>query len=345
MGNNKDSFYDLIKDSKKILVLDLGFLGDTIHLIPALRVIQQSIPTAQLDVMVADHVTSALDVCPWLHKVFGYPRFPKGPKWYQDIGRVFKLRKQNYDAVINLNGSDRSSILTYLSGAPHRLGRLLGKRSTFVKHCFTHRVEHPVGEVPLYESRCECLFKAGFPRMTLEFGAVIPPQTANKVQSIIKDKKPFIHVSPFTTVDQRELPEEKMSDFLNQLSHSFSNYKIFISCAPNEREQTKLTSLLKKLTFQPAKVFCGELNLVELAGVIEASALHIGGDTGALHVAVMMGSPTLSWFMERPKEHMLDWLPKGSHHRVLIGQGSPQGLQGIATNDLLQAARELLPMI
>src|SRR5262245_6147559 len=97
MLSTKDNFYDLAKDSKKILVLDLGFLGDTIHLIPALNIIRQSLSKAKLHVMVADHIVSILEVCPWIDKVLGYPRFPKGPKWYQDIGRVFNLRKEGYD--------------------------------------------------------------------------------------------------------------------------------------------------------------------------------------------------------------------------------------------------------
>lgn len=336
MLSTKDNFYDLAKDSKKILVLDLGFLGDTIHLIPALNIIRQSLPKAKLHVMVADHVVSILEVCPWIDKVLGYPRFPKGPKWYQDIGRVFNLRKEGYDTIINLNGSDRSSILTYASGARKRLGRLLPNRSSFIKHCFTHFVEYPVGKIPLYECRCECLFQAGFPRTDPRFNVTIPDKTAAKVQSLIKAEVSFIHVSPFTTLDYKELPEACLSDFLNQLNYQFPEYNLVISCAPNEREQSKLTSLLSKLKFKPAKVFCGELNLIELAGVIEASKLHIGGDSGALHVGLMAGRPTLSWFREY--ENMADWTPRGKQHRVLVGEASPEGLKGISAKALMESA-------
>ncbi|NBV86328.1 MAG: hypothetical protein EBS01_08730, partial [Verrucomicrobia bacterium] len=118
-----ESFYHQAKDARKLLVLDLGFLGDTIHLLPALWAIRQAWPLAELHVMVAEHVTQILEVAPWVDRVWGYPRFPKGPKPWQDFGRVQKLRAAKFDAVINLNGSDRSSLLTFLTGAQWRLGR------------------------------------------------------------------------------------------------------------------------------------------------------------------------------------------------------------------------------
>ena len=89
------------------MLLDLGFLGDSIHLLPALWVLRQAYPEAELHVMVSEHVTKIMEVAPWVDKVWGYPRFPRGPKWYQDFGRIRRLRAAKFDVVINLNGSDR----------------------------------------------------------------------------------------------------------------------------------------------------------------------------------------------------------------------------------------------
>ena len=35
-GQDLNGFYETIRDAKKIIVVDLGFLGDTVHLVPAL---------------------------------------------------------------------------------------------------------------------------------------------------------------------------------------------------------------------------------------------------------------------------------------------------------------------
>jgi ADP-heptose:LPS heptosyltransferase len=116
-------FYEATLGAKRVMLLDLGFLGDSIHLLPALWILRQAYPEAELNVMVSEHVTKIMEVAPYVDRVWGYPRFPRGPKWYQDFGRIRRLRAGKFDVVVNLNGSDRSSILTGLSGARWRLGR------------------------------------------------------------------------------------------------------------------------------------------------------------------------------------------------------------------------------
>ena len=50
------------RDARKVMVLDLGFLGDTIHLLPALWMIRQAYPQAELHAAVADHIISLMDL-------------------------------------------------------------------------------------------------------------------------------------------------------------------------------------------------------------------------------------------------------------------------------------------
>src|SRR6184192_3594702 len=70
-------FLERTRDAKKVMVLDLGFLGDTIHTLPALWLIRQGYPQAKLHFAVEEHVTSLLECVPWVDRVWGYPRFPK----------------------------------------------------------------------------------------------------------------------------------------------------------------------------------------------------------------------------------------------------------------------------
>lgn len=333
ISGKKASFYESIKGVKKVLVLDLGFLGDTIHLFPAISSIRRALPEAHLEVMVGEHIQGIMKVLPGMDKVSGYPRFPKGPKWYQDLGRVVGLRREKYDAIINLNGSDRSSILTLAIGARYRLGRVPPKQSAFWKYCFTHTVEVPRHTMPVYEQQCECLKLAGFPHVTMSFDIRIPEEAIAKVEAMLEGESDFIHISPFTTLDYKELPEGVLADFINVLQGK--GYKLVLSCAPNEREIEKLSSLLRHIDMTPWKVFSGTLNLFELAAVIQKSSAHLGGDSGALHIGLMVGGRTLSWF--RDYEGKLEWLPKGEAHAYVLGTASEDGLKDISLNDLVSA--------
>lgn len=338
MPTETDSFYQQIRQARKVLVLDLGFLGDTIHLIPALHVIRQALPEAHLTAMAADHIKDILKVCPWLDAVEGYPRFPTSPGLGWHIGFIKKLRAAHYDAVINLNGSDRSAVLTRLSGAPLRLGRVPPKISAFWPKCFTHTVEVPFKGL-LYRQRWDCLQRAGFPGDEPRFGIEVPSAVVHKIESQCDGRKGFINLSPFATQDNKELLEETLVALVDALQDK--GMRIALSCAPNERELNKLEALLSKVNARPWKVFDGTLSLLELAALIQRSDLHLGGDSGALHVALMTGTPTVSWW--RDYKGRDEWMPVGDKHAAFVGRETERGLECIVPDHVLNEIRFLLP--
>ena len=118
------TFLQRTRAAKKVMVLDLGFLGDTVHLLPALWMVRQAYPQAELHVAVSTHVTSLMDCVPWINRTWGYMRFPRHATLRENFQMVAALRREKFDVLINLNGSDRSSWLTFLSGARERLGRV-----------------------------------------------------------------------------------------------------------------------------------------------------------------------------------------------------------------------------
>lgn len=334
-------FYSRTRGAKRVMLLDLGFLGDSIHLLPSLWVLRQAYPDAELHVMVSEHVIKIMEVAPWIDRIWGYPRFPRGPKWYQDFGRVRRLRKAKFDVVINLNGSDRSSILTGLSGARWRLGRRPEDGGpAFWGAMFTHIVEHPYKTEVISTQRWHCLKKAGFPGEKPEVHIAMPTESKRRVMAKVGGEDGWIHVSPFATEDYKELPAAQLSEFLRHLHRRFPDKKIILTCAGNEREKSKMSALLASLNFQPWRVFAGDLDLLELTAIVQASCLHMGGDSGGLHVAWMTGVPTVTWF--RRYDGLADWRPIGDRNREVIGERTPEGLAGINVHEIIDMAEELI---
>jgi len=336
------SFWDRTRAAKTVMVLDLGFLGDTVHLLPALWMTHRAYPQAVLHCAVAEHVRSLMQCVPWVDKVWGYARFPKHATFRQNLQMVARLRKEKFDALINLNGSDRSSWLTFLSGARERLGRLPADGGPpFWRRMYTAFVEHPFTSEPIYVQRCRCLEKSGFPSSPPEFNVKIDPVHL-RAAGIAEGHDAYFHLSPFTTDDRKELPPEQLVELVNALEKRWPQKKLVISCAPNAREQEKMAWLLGKLSRQPWLVCAGTLNLVQLAAVIQASEAHLCGDTGTLHLGLMTSTPTVSWF--RPNPGCTPWIPIGPHYRTLFGTGNdPHGsLTGIEVAKVLDALSEVL---
>ena len=59
----------------------------------------------------------------------------------------------------------------------------------------------------------------------------------------------------------------------------------------------------------------GKTTLVELAGLLRLSALHLGVDSAAPHIAAAVGTPTITIY--GPSDWR-EWAPIGEHHRVVV---------------------------
>ncbi|MGA2240725.1 MAG: glycosyltransferase family 9 protein [Verrucomicrobiota bacterium] len=337
------NFLQRTRGAKKVMVLDLGFLGDTVHLLPALWMIRQSYPQAELHVAVAAHITSFMDCVPWVDRVWGYMRYPRHATLKENWQMVARLRREKFDAVINLNGSDRSSWLTFFSGAHERLGRIPDDGGPpFWRQMFTAHVECPRTQEPVYLRKCRCLAQAGFPFTQPEFHIKIDPANLRAAEISEDDAGTYFHVSPFTTADYKELPPEQLAELMAALGKNFPGKKLALSCAPTKRERGKMEELLALLPQKPWRVFAGNLNLTQVAAVIRHSALHFCGDTGTLHLALMTQTPVVAWFWPNPG--LREWVSVGDKYRIIVGDNEPHTdfLCKIQTGELVHDAQSIL---
>jgi ADP-heptose:LPS heptosyltransferase len=337
------TFLERTRAAKKVMVLDLGFLGDTVHLLPALWMVRQAYPRAELHCAVAEHITSLMECVPWVDRVWGYMRYPRHATLRENFRMVSRLRRERFDVVINLNGSDRSSWLTVLSGAPVRLGRQPDDGGPlFWRRMFTDFVSYPSQPELVYWQRCRCLEQAGFPFAEPEFHVELDSAYLRAADISPADAGTYFHLSPFTTADYKELSPAQLVELTGALAQKFPKKRLVLSCAPTERERNKMTSLLARLPQKPWRTFAGNLNLTQLAAVVQHSALHLCGDTGTLHLALLTGARSVCWFWPNPG--MQIWVPTGPRHRTIVGRsesGKPF-LCGIENDDLIRAVQAVL---
>ncbi|HYA79276.1 MAG TPA: glycosyltransferase family 9 protein [Candidatus Nitrosopolaris sp.] len=343
IASHPANFLARTRDAKKIMFYGLGFLGDMVHSLPALWMVRRAYPQAQLHVGIAAHVASFLECAPWVDRVWGYPRYPKHASLKENLDFVRQMRRERFDALISLNSSDRSGWLALFSGARERLGRVpKGGTTFFWRHRFTETVWHPYSPEPVYVQNCRCLAKVGFPPTPPEFHVEINAAHLQAARIAAIEAGTYFHLSPFTTDDRKELPPAQLVEFIKAAQARWPEKKWVLSCAPTERERGKMESLLKQLSRRPWRVFAGELNLMQLAAVIQHSAAHLCGDTGTLHLALMTGTPTVSWFRPNPGSEV--WIPAGEQFRTLFGTGNNPhaALQGTETTELLAAVQAVL---
>jgi len=333
--------------ARRVLVMELAGLGDNVHLIPALAALRNHWPDAALHVMANAHVAGTFALTPWVDRVWAYPTAPR-PGWRGNVDFVRRLRAQGFDCVINTNGSDRSSLLTWATRAKDRIGRRPADGGPPGWNLlFTRTLTQAHYEEPMYLQKWHFMRAALAPFAGAgtgeapEFRVSLDASLRRAAGIEARDEGRYLHVSPFTTSPARELPPDQMAGLIAQLRRRHPHLKLALSCSANGRETAGMDGLLGLLPEPPWKVFRGTLDIPALAAVIEKAAVAFSGDTGSLHLAMMAGTPAVAWF--RAHRGQREWIPLQPQYRVLVAEGgAPDALHGISTDAVLDAAGELI---
>jgi ADP-heptose:LPS heptosyltransferase len=243
--------------------------------------------------------------------------------------------------------SNRGTALLGLSGARLRVARRNDshKRWWWQPLLLSRTLRAPYHEYPMFQQRWDCLHDAGLagvrPTRLTDAGAVIDPALRRARGIAPEDDGHYLHLSASATDDLRDLPPAQMRELWEALHTQFPRHRLAVSASNTVRGRGKLKALLDALSFTPWKVFAGDLDVPAFASVIQGAALHVGPDSGGLHIARIAGTPSVSWF--RPNEHLGNWLPTEPGHRAVVApESTAEGLQGIAAEALVGLARELL---
>jgi lipopolysaccharide heptosyltransferase II len=125
-----------LRAGDRVLVTRLNYLGDVVLSLPVIDALRAAHPGIEIDYLTREPAASLLRGDERLTRVFAWQ------DGMRDALRiVFQLRARHYRAVIDLYSNPRSAWLSWLSGAPVRIGgNRRGRRLLY-----THRVEAPRG--------------------------------------------------------------------------------------------------------------------------------------------------------------------------------------------------------
>jgi len=126
---------------------------------------------------------------------------------------------------------------------------------------------------------------------------------------------PLVVLNPGVWLQERRWPVERFAQVAQTLEERFGA-RVVAHGIGNESELCRL-SLAGTLSLN----LTGEVTLQELAELLRMAALCVTNDTGTMHLAAMVGCPTLALFTTRlsPKQ----WYPLGIHVVVLLDFYNP----------------------
>ena len=105
---------------KKILVIQTAFIGDVVLATALLESIHQQNPAASISVLVRKGNEALFNAHPYLDKVLVWDK--QQNKYGHWLQLLFEIRKNKFDAVINVQRYAATGLWTALSGAKIKIG-------------------------------------------------------------------------------------------------------------------------------------------------------------------------------------------------------------------------------
>src|SRR4051812_11587404 len=106
---------------RKVLVIKLRALGDTVLMTAPLLELQSTYKDAEFQVAVLAPWGGVFDHFPGISKIWTYERHREPTSRAKALTRLaLKLRRERFDLVVNLHASPSSATLCFAMGAKHR---------------------------------------------------------------------------------------------------------------------------------------------------------------------------------------------------------------------------------
>lgn len=265
---------------QRILVIQTAFIGDVVLATGLLEKLHQQYPDAALDILVRKGNESLFDDHPFLHEVLIWDK--KSAK-YQHLFQLLKsIRKNKYDAVINVQRYFATGFLTAFSGASRKIGF---DKNPF-RFFFTDIIPHHFSgqnDVMHEVQRNHALIRA----FTDERAAkpVLYP-TAKAFEKVkIYQQRPYICIAPASVWFTKQYPAEQWVDLIRRLQES---YKIYILGAPGDK---KLCNQIRIQSGDQATDLSGQLSFLESAALMKNAVMNYVNDSAPMHFASAMNAP------------------------------------------------------
>jgi heptosyltransferase-2 len=301
---------------ERSLIVLKNYIGDTVMASPMVRVVAR--------------ISGALDILgpPVTEQIL---RFPDFRSRFHDPGNLGNLRQLlrtaksvregHYDVAILVNRSFRSALLVRLAGITKRVGHDTERRGFLL----TDRIPY---DLDRNEALC-------YVDLVRSFTQIEPDEERPRLELTAQELERGARAIDGAEVgiqlgarhDYKQIPIHTWRKFLSQIP---GGKKVAFIGGPEER------SLLGEVASHGTDLV-GKTDLRGTMGALANLKVMVGGDTGVMHLAAALGTPTITVFGPTPAKK---WGWFESPHQVLR---SPQNvIENIESEDLVGALARVL---
>lgn len=292
---------------RRVLVIRLRSIGDTVLTTPSLLALRRFLPEAQIDILLEDWVAPVFEGSGLVDRVISIPRESTSAR--ARIAR--ELRANRYDVVYNLHGGTTATFLTRATGAKHRVGFAHYQYARLHNHVAPTSLEIWHREtLHSVEQQLALIGWTGVP-VTDRPGtqlAVTHDALASAARKLAGagfegfDKgEPFAVIHPTAAFDTKQWASQNFANVAAELHTRGLTPVVMVS----PQETATLESVIGLSSGRV--VGLSHLSLPEVTALSSRADLFVGNDSGIAHIAAAAGAPCVVIFGSSNRNHWRPW--------------------------------------
>jgi heptosyltransferase-1 len=270
------------------VVVRLGSLGDIVHTFPAVAGLRESFPTSEIVWLTHPRWVDLVACSGLVSEVW-----PVDSRDLVSVRQVVgQLRSRNWTAAIDYQGLWKAAFLPFLGGVPKRIGFSAATIREFgVPILYTESVA--CNATHIAEQNGELSSRAGASQPVARFSLRIPDTDLDQVRCDLQQQglSRYIVLSPGGGWRAKCWPAWRFGILCQKI-----RAELDIPCVINYGPGEDTLAIQVQAAAEDAKPILYDGELGPLMALLSGAMCIVGGDTGPLHLAVALGSPTVALF-------------------------------------------------
>lgn len=272
--------------SKKILIIQTAFIGDTILASQFARAVKNQYPDSEIHFFLRKGNESVIQGLSSIEKTWIWDK--AGGKTKNLFKQIFQLREFKFDMVFNLHRHFNSGLVSMLMRSSFKVGFAQNPLSFFYSKKIHHQIPHPRGWhevqrnlelIPGYNIVDNCkIYKPELPLTQKNFDKV----------AFYKDEAYFI-IAPASVWFTKAWSEQKYRELTAELVKVAKVY--FIGAKSDKELCDRIREGLPR-----TDNLCGSLNLLDSAALMKSAIRVFVNDSAPLHLASCVNAKTTAIF-------------------------------------------------
>ena len=296
----------------KILVIRVDGIGDLLNSTPAISLLRENYPSAEITVLAQPRNAPVLIGNPDVDRILIFARDGEHRGLKARLRFYRALRRERFQLAVAMQTGMWSHLIAFLSGAPYRLGRYQKRFRSTLTHAWHGK--YPKGETHEVDRNLELvrLVCEGEGTRKLKFHLLpneIETAKAHLTSCGISADTFLIGIHPGGSSFDKRWPEKQYAALADRLGQQY-NATILLLRGP---EEAALTDNIQQAMQRLAIVHAPE-TIRELGALLSCCNLVVCNDSGPMHLAAALDVPMVAVF--GPTDHIA-WHPLSENAAIV----------------------------